>query len=277
MSEPSTENDAQREFWNGPVAESWVARADHFERGFTGITETLLDFVAPEPDMNVLDIGCGAGALTAVLAKRVAPGKAVGLDISSLFIEAARARYGAFAEFHEADAADAPFTPEYDLVTSRFGLMFFADPWRAFANIRKALKPGGRLAFTCWCPMVEVPSLIEPYRAAEPFLPPAEPTPPNAPGPFGLADSDRTRKILSDSGWRDIRIEKAMPTSLLGTTLEEALDQTLNLGPLARQTRELDPAAKARVREAITPVVKSFRSEEGYTPKVAIWLVEARA
>jgi len=86
--------------------------------------------------------------------------------------------------------------------------MFFADPVKSFANLRRALKPGGRLAFLCWCPMAEIPSLIEPYEAARHLLPSADPTPENLPGPFGLADSARTKRILAESGWRDIHIER---------------------------------------------------------------------
>lgn len=272
-----SDNTVQRDFWNGPVAENWVARAAHFERGFTEITAALMAFAAPAAGMNVLDIGCGAGFTSAALAKTVAPGKVVGLDISKVFTDAASAIYGDVASFIEADATFYPFTPEFDLVFSRLGVMFFADPVASFANIRKALKPGGRLAFLCWCAMTEVPSLIEPYEAVRDLLPPAEPTPPNAPGPFGLADSARTMRILQDAGWRDIHIEKAMPHSLLGTTLEEAIDQTMNLGPLSRQLRECDDATRNAVRERLAPVLERYRTEEGIAPSSAVWLVRATA
>lgn len=270
-----SENQPQREFWNGPVAQSWVDRAAHFERGFTGITAALMDFAAPMAGEAVLDIGCGAGATTVAIAQRVASGKATGVDISKVFIDAARALHGDKASFIEADATEYPFQPEFDLIISRLGLMFFADPVRSFANIRKALKPGGRLAFVCWCPMEEIPGLIEPYRAALPLLPPAEPTPPDAPGPFGLANADRTRRILAEAGWCNIHIEKAMPLSLVGTTLDEAIDQTMNLGPLARRTRDLPQSVKDQVREAIAPVLARYQTAEGIAPPVAVWLVGA--
>lgn len=272
-----SENSAQRDFWNGPVAENWVARAEHFERGFTEITAALMAFAAPTPGQRVLDIGCGAGFTSAKLAAAVAPGSVVGLDISKTFVDAARVVYGEVAEFIEADATTYPFTADFDLVFSRLGVMFFAEPVKSFANIRRALKPGGRLAFLCWCPMAEIPSLIEPYEAARDLLPSADRTPENEPGPFGLADSARTRRILESSGWHDIGIEKATPRSLLGATLEEAIDQTLNLGPLARQVRELDEAAISAVRKRIAPVLAKYQTEEGIAPPSAVWLVRAKA
>jgi hypothetical protein len=125
--------------------------------------------------------------------------------------------------------------------------------------------------------MAEIPSLIEPYEAARHLLPSADPTPENLPGPFGLADSARTKRILAESGWRDIHIERATPRSLLGTTLEEAIDQTCNLGPLSRQLRLLDDVNTAKVREAIAPVLAKYQTEEGIAPPSAVWLVSAKA
>jgi Methylase involved in ubiquinone/menaquinone biosynthesis len=269
-------NENQREFWNGPVAQNWVDRQAHFERGFTEITAALMEFAAPQKGEAVLDIGCGAGFTTDALARLVAPGPVTGLDISAVFTGAAAKLYGDHARFIEADASVYPFQPEFDLLFSRLGVMFFADPVQSFANLHRALKPSGRLAFLCWCPMADIPSLIEPYEAARHLLPPVDPTPENTPGPFGLADSARTRRILQDAGWQDIHIEKARPRSLLGTTLDEAIDQTLNLGPLARQTRELDDDAKARVREAIAPVLARYQTDDGIAPPSAVWLVSAR-
>jgi len=272
-----SENEPQREFWNGPVAENWVARAEYFERGFTDITAALMAFAAPTPGMTILDIGCGAGFTTAKLAEVAAPGNVVGLDISKTFIEAAQSVYGDRARFLEADATDYPFAPEYDLVFSRLGVMFFADPVKSFANIRRALKPGGRLAFLCWCPMAEVPAFIEPYEAARDLLPPAEATVENAPGPFGLADSARTRRILQDAGWRDVHIERARRHSLLGITLEEAIEQTMNMATLSRLLRQCDETTRAAVRERLVPVLEKYRTPEGISMPAAVWLVSAKA
>ena len=272
-----SDNEAQREFWNGPVAETWIARATPFERSFSELTTALMAFAAPATGMNVLDIGCGAGFTTAVLAKSVAPGHVVGLDISQPFIAAARAQYGALASFLEADATDYPFTPDYDLAVSRLGVMFFADPVVSFANIRRALKPGGRLAFLCWCARGDVLALLEPYEAARDLLPPDNPTPENAPGPFGLGDGERTKRLLAEAGWHGIHIERATPRLLLGATLEEAIDQAMTMGPLSRLVRDCDEATKAKVRARIAPVLEKYRGPDGIAPPSAVWLVGAKA
>ncbi len=272
-----SDNEKQREYWNGPVGQNWAERYEAFERGFVDITAEALKFADLKPGMAVLDIGCGAGVTTAEIARRVAPGKAVGVDISAPLTAVARRRFGDLATFLEADAANHPFQPEFDLVFSRFGVMFFADPVKAFANIRTALKPGGRLAIVCWCPFEEIPLLYDTYAAAEDLLPPREPPPPLAPGPFGLSDHKSARTVLADAGYRDIVFGKSAPRSLMGTTLEEAVEQALNLGPLAHATRDMDDAAKDKVRTRIRPVLARHKTEDGIAPPVACWLVGAKA
>jgi len=272
-----SDNAKQRDYWNGDVARNWVARLAHFERTLTGLTEALLAFAAPKPGMAVLDIGCGAGTTTAAVAKLVAPGKVVGLDISEPLIEAARALSSEHAGYILADASDYAFTPEYDLVLSRLGVMFFADPVSSFANIRTALRRGGKLAFICWQPQNEISYLSEPYQAVRDLFPAADPTPDNAPGPFGLADGERTRAILEQAGFKHIRVEPCAPRSLLGSTLEEAVEQVMNMGPLARMVREADEAAKAEMRRRIAPVLAKYQTEAGIEPPAACWLVGATA
>ena len=270
-------NAKQHEYWNGEVATNWLQRLDHFERGLKGINDALMAFADLKPGMDVLDIGCGAGTTTEELAARVAPGRVVGLDISKPLIEAARARSSGATLFIEADASTHPFTPEFDLVFSRLGLMFFVDPVASFANIRRALKPGGALKFLCWCQQNEICYLSEPWRKVRDLLPPLEPTPDNEPGPFGLADHDRTRKILTECGWKNIAIKRVSPPSLIGTTAEEAAEQVMNMGPLARLLRGGDPETRAKVHARITPLMEKWRTPNGIEPAAACWLVEARA
>jgi SAM-dependent methyltransferase len=270
-------NQKQHDYWNGEIATNWVARLAHFERGFTGINEALMAFARLESGMAVLDAGCGAGTTTEEIATAVAPGRVVGLDISKPLIEAARARSSGATTFIEADASDYPFTPEFDLIFSRLGLMFFVDPVKSFANLRRALKPGGRLAFLCWCPQAEICYLWEPYQAARDLLPALDPTPDNEPGPFGLADRARTACLLQEAGWHDIRIARATPSSLLGATPKEAAEQVMNMGPLARLLRQADAALKAKVLERITPVLAQWATPAGVAPPAACWLVEAFA
>lgn len=272
-----TENDLQREYWSGPVGQNWVIRQDAFDRGFMHITAAIMEFAALSEGMNVLDVGCGTGATTAEIARRVAPGRVTGIDISAPLINAAAMRAGTLATFIEADAANYPYATEFDLVFSRFGVMFFADPVKAFTNLHRALRPGGRLAVICWCPFEQVPSLYECYAAVKDLLPPQEPQAKNAPGPFGLSDRDHTFGILERAGFRDIVIQKTTPRSLMGTTIDEAVEQALNLGPLGRAVTALDEAAKDRIRERLRPVLERHQHEDGIAPPAACWLVGARA
>src|SRR6266481_138118 len=148
-------NADQIKFWNGPGGEKWATYQTDMDRNLNDVTAAIMPFAAPELDERVLDIGCGAGQTSYLLAAAVgAHGHVTGVDISAPLLGVARARMGAAKNmaFIDADAAFHPFTGEYDLVFSRFGVMFFDDPRAAFANIRKGLKPGGRLAFVCWRP-----------------------------------------------------------------------------------------------------------------------------
>jgi len=273
------ENQKQHEYWNGPVGENWARLQDTFDRGFAHITAALMEAAAPQPGENVLDIGCGAGTTTIALAGMVAPGRAVGIDISAPLIADARQRAraaGSTAKFVEADVSDHVFTPEFNLAWSRFGLMFFADPVRSFAGIRRLLKPGGRIAFVCWCPFEEIETIFAPYDAARDLLPPEEPSTPGAPGPFGLCDAERTVGILTRAGFSEIAIEKTLRPSFMGATVDEALIQAMNLGPLAFALRHSDDATKDAVRERIRPVLARYKTEKGIAPPAAFWLATAR-
>ena len=142
------------------------------------------------------------------------------------------------ANFVEADASVHTFAPEFDAVTSRFGVMFFADPLAAFANIRKALKPGGRLAFVCWRAMPENVWAFAPFMAARDLLPAQPPPDPNAPGPFAFADPVRLRSILEGAGFKNVKIEKLDTVMHMAATAQDAAQFSLGIGPLARAAAE---------------------------------------
>ncbi len=164
----------QAAYWNGPGGEGWLAAYMRIQRALGDIGDRALAAAAARPGEHVIDIGCGTGDTTAALAKAVAPGGHVlGVDISETLVGAARSHRLHNATFVVGDAATHPFkAASYDLVFSRFGVMFFGDPVAAFRNIRSALKPAGRLAFVAWRTPQENPWGTVPLRAAQPFLPP---------------------------------------------------------------------------------------------------------
>ena len=276
MSQPNLQ---QVEFWNGPVGQRWAKLQDRTDLMLNNITDGLMPFANAQPGERVLDIGCGCGTTTLRLGMAVAPsGSTVGIDISAPMLSVARARAQAMnadIPFLESDASTHDFQPVFDLVFSRFGVMFFEDPVKAFANIRKALAPKGRLAFVCWRPFPENIWAFAPYNAARPFLPEQLPSDPHAPGPFAFADDKRLRDILGRAGFKNIRIEKLDTTSSMGANAEEAADEAMNIGPLSRAAMELPEATRAKIRETISVELEKFKTPAGITPKAACWLVGA--
>ncbi len=280
MTVRSNDNAKQIEYWNGPTGVRWAGRQDIVDRTLKSIGDALMSFAAPVSGMHVLDVGCGAGTTTLQLAAAVAPGTATGVDISAPMLAVARSRAnaaGSHIEFIEADASAHRFVAEFDLVFSRFGVMFFADPFAAFTHIRTALKPGGKLAFVCWRPFRENAWAFAPYAAALDLLPPQEPPVPHAPGPFGLADGERLKSILAQSGYRNVRVARFDTVMNMGATVEEAANEALNIGPLAHASRDLGEALREKIRERAGEALAKFETPAGITPPASCWLVGAEA
>ncbi|HXC54970.1 MAG TPA: class I SAM-dependent methyltransferase [Rhizomicrobium sp.] len=279
MTEPA--NADQIKFWNGPTGLKWTQFQADMDRNLAAATAGILPFAKAAPGERVLDIGCGAGETSLKLAEAVGPnGRVTGVDVSAPLLGLARARAGAAKNvaFVEADAAFYPFAPDHDLVFSRFGVMFFDAPAAAFANIRTALKPGGRLAFVCWRPAPDNQWVALPAGAARGLLPPQPPPDPLAPGPFAFADPGRVAAILTAAGFRDVRIEKLDGHMDLGRDADHAAFQMTNLGPLSRALGDasVDDAARERVRVAVKAALEDIRTPDGIRPAIACWLVGAR-
>jgi SAM-dependent methyltransferase len=270
-------NDQQIEYWNGPVGERWARLQETIDASLAEINKAALAFANPRPRERVLDIGCGCGTTTYALAGAVAlEGSVTGVDISEPMLAVARAR-GRGANFRKADAATHLFHATHDLVFSRFGVMFFDDPVKAFANIRKALKPRGRLVFVCWRDVKENLWACEPFEAARALLPQQVPTDPHAPGPYAFADGERLAGILARAGYRDIVVEALDTVVIMGATAADAATQALNIGPLARAAAELDGATREKIRGRVEEAYGKFASSAGITPPAACWLVSAVA
>ena len=158
----SNDNSEQIEFWNGSTATSWVAAEERMDALLAPLSQHVIACASVQPGEAVLDIGCGCGPTS--LAMAAAGARVVGIDVSAPMLARARenGRGNARVEFIEADASSHPFKPEFDLLFSRFGVMFFADPAAAFTNLRDALKPSGRLCFICWQAVAENPWLAAP-------------------------------------------------------------------------------------------------------------------
>jgi SAM-dependent methyltransferase len=272
-----TVNEQQIEYWNGAVGERWARLQETIDASLMPITEALMPFANPRPRERVLDIGCGCGTTSYMLARAVGPeGNVTGVDISEPMLGVARSR-GIGVNFRKADAAVHLFHSTHDLVFSRFGVMFFDDPAAAFANIRKALKPRGRLAFVCWRGQVANLWASAPFAAARDLLPPpAQPADPLAPGPFAFADPERLGTILAKAGYQNIRIEQLDTVMVMGATPADAAAQAFNIGPLAFATKDIDDdTLRDRIRGLVEEALAPYAGARGVAPPASCWLVGA--
>lgn len=233
-------NSAQVEYWNSEAGRKWAVYRDELDATLAELMPLLLEAAAPQPGEAVLDIGCGTGTTAEAFAAAVGTaGRVTGVDISEPQIAAARARPGTTVDYLLSDAQTERFTPEsFDLATSRFGMMFFADPAAAFANIRDAIRPGGRLVFVTWAPFASNPWFHSARAGAEARFGAFPPEIPGAPGPFGLADATRGLAIMAEAGFADGAVRQLTFDLLLGTDLSAAAKFTANFGPVPRIMRE---------------------------------------
>lgn len=272
-------NAAQVEYWNEKAGLTWAAHHEALDRQIAPLGREAMRQLAPRAGESLLDVGCGCGQTTLELATAVgADGLVLGVDLSEPMLEVARHRPrstgGARVEFLRADAELTPLGDErVDGLYSRFGVMFFADPVRAFTNLRRTLKPGGRLSFVCWRAMTENPWMAEPLAAAEPFLPPRAPADPRAPGPYAFAEASRVRDILERAGYAGVGVSQ-FDTSVGGGTLEEALDLALRVGPLGSALREA-PALIPQVAPVVRDVLARYDSPRGVLMPASVWIVTA--
>jgi SAM-dependent methyltransferase len=236
----------------------------------------LLSAIGDCSDQSLIDVGCGTGELTMRLT--AAGAKMTGVDLSEPMLALAGTRCPS-AQFHAADAATWQGPDQFDGAVSRFGVMFFDDPASAFANIRQQLSADGRIVWAIWAPPADNLWAIIPALAVKPLLPAEEAPDPFAPGPFALADAERTRGLLAVAGFSDINLVKHEVAITLAATggLEAATDFASQIGPASRAMGELDDAgrvaAKAAVREALAP----HATGDHVALPGAIWLVTACA
>lgn len=272
---------SQLEHWNGPVGQKWVDFADPLDLMLEPLSDALLSRAVIQQGENVLDIGCGAGALTMPAADLVGDESiTIGVDVSAPLIQLAKQRArtsGSRASFELADAATYCGPIKFDIGISRLGVMFFEDPIAALANIRKQVKPGGGLAFVCWQSVQSNPWLMEPIRAAAPFLqtmPSA--SHPDAPGPFSFADKDRLSRVLDQSGWKNVSIEPLRAElTLPGTSTQETAALMIQLGPIAGLIRAQNLDASP-ILEAVEGLMEARMDSDGRVRmESASWLVSA--
>lgn len=277
----ASENAQQIAYWNGRAGESWTDLQDAMDRSLSEVTKRLVAGMGVGPGERVLDVGCGCGETTLLVSDAVGTrGSVTGVDVSAPMLAHAQRRAASRvnAHFRCEDAANADLGGPYDLVTSRFGVMFFADPVAAFTNIARAMRPGGRLVFACWQDLRECDWFTVPMRVVKPLLeaPPAFPPPdPDAPGPSAFARRERVESVLSAAGFRDISLEPHDVRISLGADAEHALGQLLRIGPVARALAEESTAVRERAKAALRTALTELETEGRLALGASFWLVRA--
>ncbi|WP_406418214.1 class I SAM-dependent methyltransferase [Streptomyces sp. NBC_01614] len=273
-------DDEQAARWSGASGNAWVDTQALLDDMLRPFEELLIGAMPAGQAGQVLDVGCGTGGTTVAVARLLGPaGSCVGIDISEPMITAARARAereGTPVSFIQADAQEHAFEPAaFDAVISRFGVMFFNDPVRAFANLRGAAKDGAALRCVVWRGPAENPFMTTAERAAAPLLPNLPARRPDEPGQFAFADSDRLQRVLTESGWAGIDIR---PVDVPCTLPERELVRYFTrLGPVGQVLHEADDQTRARVVETVRAAFDSFVQGTEVRFTSACWMVSATA
>jgi SAM-dependent methyltransferase len=274
-------NVEQDEYWNAAEATHWVEYQDRYDALLAPLERHLLRGAAIASRDHVLDVGCGCGATTRAAARTASAGDALGMDLSEAMLERARevAEHEGIAnvQFVRGDVQVHEFNEgAFDVAISRFGVMFFADPIAAFANLARAVRERGRLVFLCWQDLARNDWLLVPGGAAATVVPLPDPAPPDEPGPFSLADPDRLRSILSAAGWRDIGIDDLREPLRLGEDADDTVAFLSGTGFARRLFQDVDQATVERATDAVRDAFGAYETPEGVLLGSAAWLVSAR-
>lgn len=280
MNATTPRDDTQDRLWNGTAGQAWTDLQALIDRLLLPFQRHLVETVGATTARDVLDIGCGTGAVTRAIAQQFGDaGRCTGIDISAPMIALARQLSGkgnGTTDFICADAQHYGFEPQrYDAAVSRFGIMFFEDPASAFANLRASLRGGALLHGVAWRDSADNPFMTAAERAAAPLLPQLPPRRADGPGQFAFADPRRIRRFLADSGWSAIAIEPLdLPCRLSVADLD---DYVARMGPVGVALADADDATRERVGTTVRRAFDEFVDAGEARFTAACWAITARA
>lgn len=268
-------NAGQLDDWDGEHGSYWAARADDYDASVARYQPHLVAAVAARPGERILDVGCGSGRLVLDLLASAPGSTAVGVDLSAAQLEVARARAGDLpVEFLQADAQVHDFgEAAYDVVVSRTGTMFFAQPATAFANLARATRPGGRLAMLVWRG-IEANEWLREFLGAVGRVRELPSPRPDRPGPLALSDPDRTLGLLESAGWRDVAFAALDERMWFGADPDRATD--FIAGQMAWLFATLDEDGRRQAERNLHDVMAAHSTAGGVTFLSGAWLVTAR-
>jgi SAM-dependent methyltransferase len=281
MSDTTFANRDQAAHWNDLAGRTWAELQEMIDRVLAPIVPLITGEVGPIDGGKVLDVGCGAGAVTLAAARLAGPGgSALGVDISAPLVEAATARAGregvVNAAFLQTDAQNHRFDPAtFDAIMSRFGVMFFEDPVAAFGNLRTAARPGAKLACVAWRGPAENDFMTAGGRAAAALIPDFPKPGSDGPGQFGFADETRVRHILAASGWQSIALRAVdvpcrFPRGDLGTYITR-------MGAFGPVFDAMTDAERAEITPKMEAAFAGFVHGDEVRFTAACWMITARA
>jgi SAM-dependent methyltransferase len=276
--------DEQIAFWNGPAAVRWSEHQVALDRALSAFGRAALERADARMGEHVLDVGCGCGDSALALAGSVGTnGSVIGVDVSTTMLARARARGAALSnlQFIEADAATFKPSAARDLIFSRFGIMFFADPARAFTHLRTVLRTDGRIVFVCWRAFAENPWAQIPVevlqRVDSRLTPPAFDS---GPGPYAFADENKVQRLLADASFDRVQVDRFDADVLLSSSSvneSEAVEFAIQAGPASRMLIDASPDLRARASQEMARVLATHRTPAGYTLPGSSWVVSAHA
>ncbi|MFK4067202.1 class I SAM-dependent methyltransferase [Streptomyces sp. NPDC029674] len=272
-------NTEQAQAWNGYEGDHWARHQDRWDAVNEGLNSPLLDAASPGGNDRVLDIGCGAGQTTRLAARRASGGHALGVDLSAPMLARARATARqegiANVSFEQGDAQVHALAPAaYDVAISRYGVLFFADPVAGFANIGRALRPGGRAAFICGA-YPEANEWLQAFAELRDLLPIGGFGKPGGPGMFALADADKTREILSAAGFEHIGTTHVEAYGTWGRDAADAASFLLDSGPGRHLTGQVTPEIRDRAHHRLTELLRPHEQAGTLRLRSAALLVTA--
>jgi len=272
-----------KEYWNGDGGREWVRFQNRIDESLIPFGKKAMAVAKFLPGERVLDIGCGCGDTSFEIARQVgANGYVQGIDISELVLKRARIREATESlgnvNFECSDAQIYDFeNMDFDVVFSRYGVMFFDDPEAAFKNIRKALNPGGRMAFICWQSVKANEWVRLPLDVASQYVQLPEPPDPENPGGFSFGDAARVKRILSTAGFINISIRQFNETFNVGKNLDEAVKFLSSIGPasVAIGAPEVDDVTRHSFISALHDFLGAHLTADGIKLNAATWIVTA--